>query len=55
MRLTIDYPEDVALARQLYAVLRPGFSTYELVATLAARPDWIALNAHREQRSAAYV
>jgi spore coat polysaccharide biosynthesis protein SpsF len=55
MRLTVDYPEDIDLARRLYAVLRPGFSTLDLVATLAGRPDWIALNAHCEQRSAAYV
>jgi spore coat polysaccharide biosynthesis protein SpsF len=55
MRLTVDYPEDIDLARRLYAVLRPGFSTDDLVATLAERPDWIALNAHCEQRSAAYV
>lgn len=55
IRLTVDYAEDLELARRLYAVLPPRFSTPDLLAALAARPGWIALNADCEQRSAAYI
>jgi len=55
IRLTVDYAEDMDLTRRLYGRLREGFSTYDVLDVLHAQPDWIALNAHCEQRSAAYL
>jgi spore coat polysaccharide biosynthesis protein SpsF (cytidylyltransferase family) len=55
IRLTVDYPEDMELTRRIYQTLGETFTTEALLACLAQHPDWITLNAHCEQHSAAYL
>lgn len=49
-RITVDYPEDLALVRAVFAALLPekgpAFTADDVVALLDARPDIYALNAH---------
>lgn len=52
VRLTLDYPEDLALLRELFARLySPGriFSLREVVELLDAHPELPAINRHCEQ------
>jgi spore coat polysaccharide biosynthesis protein SpsF len=46
VRMTLDYPEDLAFFRAVYSELdqRPGWSFTDLVALLHARPDLVAIN-----------
>ena len=47
-RLTVDYPEDLAVIRAIYERFGPGyFTTQEVVAFLGVRPDLIAMNSSR--------
>ena len=58
IRLTVDYPEDMELTRKIYAVLfpqNPNFNTRELIRFLDERPQWLKINSHCEQQSAAYI
>lgn len=52
-RLTIDTPEDLALAERIYAELwRPGtvIAIDDALALLARHPEWLELNAHVRQK-----
>jgi spore coat polysaccharide biosynthesis protein SpsF len=54
LRLTVDYPEDLELVRRIYETLYPrdpAFTTLDIIELLAARPDWVALNAHLIQNN----
>ena len=47
MRWTVDEPEDFELIRQIYEALYPGtpaFTTADILALLAARPELLELN-----------
>ena len=47
MRWTVDEPEDFELVRQIYEALYPGtpaFTTADILALLAARPELLELN-----------
>ncbi|MBF0557348.1 MAG: glycosyltransferase family protein [Nitrospirae bacterium] len=58
IRLTVDYKEDMELAKFIYEKLypvSPGFTAHELIDFLDGHPDWIRKNSHCEQRSAAYI
>jgi spore coat polysaccharide biosynthesis protein SpsF len=55
IRLTVDYPEDMELTRRIYQTLGSDFTTEALLDLLDQHSDWVALNAHCEQMSAAYV
>lgn len=58
IRLTVDYPEDIELTRFIYENLYPRspcFTTLEMVEFLDQNPDWIRINSHCKQRSAAYL
>lgn len=58
LRLTVDYPEDMELTRNLYGELDKlpvPFTTLELVRLLDARPDWAAINRDCEQLTGAYL
>ncbi|MEB3238274.1 MAG: glycosyltransferase family protein [Candidatus Sericytochromatia bacterium] len=58
VRLTVDYPEDLALTRELYARLlptRPAFTTRDVLAVLDAEPTLARINAHCVQRSAPHI
>lgn len=49
-RLTVDYPEDIALARLLMAELWPrdhDFGLDDVLAAFAAHPEWARINANR--------
>ncbi len=49
LRWTVDEPEDLALVREVYAALLPSraaFTTDDVLALLAARPDLARWNAH---------
>jgi spore coat polysaccharide biosynthesis protein SpsF len=49
-RLTVDYPEDLIVARAIYERYPGHFSTPDVIAFLNVRPDLMALNArHRQQ------
>lgn len=53
LRLTVDTPEDFALANEIFrALYRPGnvFSLEDIVTYLRARPELVAINRHVEQR-----
>ncbi len=57
IRLTIDYKEDMELARLIYKKLylaNPVFSSFDLITLLDRHPDWLEINKHCEQYSAAY-
>ena len=55
-RLQVDYPEDLALVREIYARLEPrygdGFGVDEIVALLRREPQLAALNRHCVERQA---
>jgi spore coat polysaccharide biosynthesis protein SpsF len=51
LRWTVDTPEDLALAREIYAALGPSFAYADAVALFEARPELARINAHVEQRS----
>lgn len=55
IRLTVDYPEDVTLTRELYRILPEGFTTQDVLDALDARPELAALNRHCVQRSAPHL
>jgi spore coat polysaccharide biosynthesis protein SpsF len=59
IRLSIDYKEDMELARLIYKELYPRnnkFSSYELIKFLTEEhPEWLEINKNCEQQSAAYV
>lgn len=46
LRLTVDYPDDLAAVRQVVALAGPGASLDEILATLDANPEIIGLNQH---------
>lgn len=54
-RLQLDYPEDLALIRAVFAALRPvhgeAFGVAEILAFLRANPAVAALNRDREERA----
>jgi spore coat polysaccharide biosynthesis protein SpsF len=57
IRLTVDYEEDLQLTRLIYNTLykeNPRFTTFDLIRFLDNHPEWLAINSHCEQRSAAY-
>lgn len=51
-RLQIDYPEDLAVVREIHKALGPGdgYGTGEIVRFLKSRPDIAAINAHRKEK-----
>lgn len=54
-RWTVDTPEDYELVRRLFETLypvHPQFSQDDVLAVLAAHPDWLTLNQHIQQRPA---
>ncbi len=55
-RWQLDYPEDLAFIRRVYAALEPEhgpvFGTAEIVSFLRGAPDVIAINAHCEEKAA---
>jgi len=58
IRLTVDYEGDLQLTRKIYETLykeNPRFSTFDLIRFLDKHPDWISINKHCKQRSAAYI
>ena len=58
IRLTVDYEEDLKLTRDIYGKLykdNPRFTTFELIKFLDEHPELVVMNAHCEQRSAAYL
>lgn len=55
IRLTVDYAEDMELTRRIYAALGDRFTTRRLVELLDTHADWVKINSHCEQRSAAYI
>lgn len=54
IRLTVDYQQDLDLAREIYKMLPDDFSTAELVDFLDSNPELIKINSNCEQHSAAY-
>ena len=58
LRVTVDYPEDLELVERIYAVLYPQdlhFRTKDIIAFVRRHPHLLQINAHCEQRSAAYL
>ncbi len=58
LRVTVDYPEDLELVSQIYAALYPkdrSFRTKDVIALVRDNPHLLLINAHCEQRSAAYL
>lgn len=53
LRLTVDTPEDYELACRLFDELssKEPFGYAEILATMAAHPDWAEINAHVEQKA----
>jgi spore coat polysaccharide biosynthesis protein SpsF len=54
-RWTVDTPEDLELVRCLFDAVYPThteFTLAELLATMQAHPDWLAINQHVRQKSA---
>ena len=54
-RWTVDTPEDYELVRRLFDAqfpARPHFTLADLLATLQAHPDWLAINQHIVQKAA---
>lgn len=53
LRLTVDTPEDYELAERIFVELaaREPFGYAEILATMAAHPDWASINAHVEQKA----
>lgn len=57
IRLTVDYTEDLELTQIIYNELyslKPHFSTFDVINYLDLHPEIKKINAHCEQRSAAY-
>jgi len=56
IRLTVDYEEDLELARKIYSEFaeNAAFSTDELIDMLDRNPSWLSINEHCEQVSAHY-
>lgn len=54
VRLTVDYPEDLALVRHLFGALgvNPSFSLKEILNYLNENPELRQVNAHVQQKSA---
>lgn len=53
LRLTLDTQEDYTLIKRVFEGLypeNPAFRTAEILALLAARPEWLAINSHIEQK-----
>ena len=58
LRVTVDYPEDLKLVSEIYAALYPQdprFRTKDVIAFVRSNPHLMQINAHCEQRSAAYL
>jgi spore coat polysaccharide biosynthesis protein SpsF len=58
LRVTVDYPEDLELIQRIYEALYPKnplFRTRDVIDFVRANPHLIQINAHCEQRSAAYL
>lgn len=58
IRLTLDYEEDLVLIRHIYEAIyptNPKFSTLDVIKYLDKHPELKEINAHCEQRSAAYL
>lgn len=58
IRLTIDYEEDIVIARHIYSELYPSsprFTTFELIKFLNSRPELIEINRYCKQHSAPYI
>jgi spore coat polysaccharide biosynthesis protein SpsF len=53
LRWTVDTPEDLELARRIYAALAPTeqFGLSEIRGVMASHPDWMALNQAIEQKA----
>ncbi len=54
-RWTVDTPEDFELVRRLFDAqlpAKPHFTLSDLLATMQAHPDWLAINQHIMQKSA---
>ncbi len=54
-RWTVDTPEDYALLQRLFDAVHPShpdFTLADLLATMQAHPDWLAINQHVRQKSA---
>lgn len=54
LRLTVDTPEDFQLIQTLLEALypkNPEYSLAEIVQILHKHPEWVAMNAHIEQKS----
>ena len=52
MRWTVDTPEDLAFARTVCAALPATYRWLDVVRLLDAHPEWLAINADVEQKSA---
>ena len=52
-RWTVDTPEDLMLITKIIETLypiNPAFTTQDILSLLKAHPDWVALNAHIQQK-----
>lgn len=58
LRVTVDYPQDIEVVREIYKELYPSnpkFSMRDVLALVDRRPELLEINRHCEQKSAAYV
>lgn len=55
IRLTVDYPEDVELARRVFSQLKEGFTTAELIEFLDAHPEIRDLNKNCVQKASPHL
>ncbi len=56
LRLTIDYPEDMAQAREVYRHFKSGiFTTPEIIALYRSRPEMFAATGKLVQQSAPFI
>ena len=49
IRLTVDYPEDLEVAKLVYEALygeNPAFTTRDILALFSANPEWREINGH---------
>jgi spore coat polysaccharide biosynthesis protein SpsF (cytidylyltransferase family) len=46
LRLTVDYPDDLAVVRAIVAEAAPGFDLYDVLRILAHRPQLLQANRH---------
>ena len=52
-RLTVDTPEDFELIKNIIEYLypvKPAFTIEDIMASLKAHPEWVAINAHIKQK-----